>query len=92
MKKLIALGLLLLSSGISATEWAKGEVRRIDIENKKLTIKHEEIKSLDMPPMSMVFYVENADFLTGISPGDKVEFTAEEKGTKLIVKQIRKPQ
>ena len=92
MKKLIALGLLLLSSGISATEWAKGEVRRIDIENKKLTIKHEEIKSLDMPPMSMVFYVENADILKGINPGDKVEFTAEEKGTKLIVKQIRKPQ
>ena len=68
MKKLIAMGLFLLSSSVFATEWAKGEVRRIDIENKKLTIKHEEIKSLDMPPMSMVFYVENGDILKGINP------------------------
>jgi len=89
MKKLIAMGLFLLSSSVFATEWAKGEVRRIDIENKKLTIKHEEIKSLDMPPMSMVFYVENADILKGINPGDKVEFIPDQKGAKLFVKQIK---
>jgi Cu(I)/Ag(I) efflux system protein CusF len=89
MKNLIALGLFLVSSGVLAADWAKGEVRRIDIENKKLTIKHEEIKSLDMPPMSMVFYVENSDILKGINPGDKVEFIPDQKGTKLFVKQIK---
>jgi Cu/Ag efflux protein CusF len=37
----------------------------------------------------MVFYVENADILKGINPGDKVEFIPDQKGTKLFVKQIK---
>jgi Cu/Ag efflux protein CusF len=92
MRSLIALGLTLISFSSYASEWAKGEVRRIDIDNKKVTIKHEEIKSLDMPPMSMVFYVENPKLLEEVKLGDQIEFLAEEKGTKLFVKQIRKPQ
>jgi Cu(I)/Ag(I) efflux system periplasmic protein CusF len=36
------------------------EVRKIDLENKKISLKHEEIKNLDMPGMSMVFQVKNA--------------------------------
>lgn len=94
MKFLITLGLILISFSTYASEWTKGEIRRIDIENKKVTIKHEEIKSLDMPPMSMVFYVENTKLLEEVKVklGDQVEFIAEEKGTKLFIKQIRKSQ
>ncbi len=92
MKKLIALGLFLASFCAFAADWTKGEVRRIDIENKKVTIKHEEIKSLDMPPMSMVFYVESADLLKGSKPGDQIEFTADQNGTKIFVRKIRQSQ
>jgi Cu(I)/Ag(I) efflux system protein CusF len=92
MKNLLAISLLLLSFCAFANEWVKGETRRVDVDNKKITIKHEELKSLDMPPMSMVFNVENSEILKGINPGDQIEFIAEQKGTKLFVKQIRRPQ
>jgi len=92
MKNLLAISLLLLSFCAFANEWVKGETRRVDVDNKKITIKHEELKSLDMPPMSMVFNVENSEILKGINPGDQIEFIAEQKGTKLFVKQIRIPQ
>lgn len=82
----------LVSFAVGATEWTKGEIRRIDAENKKVTIKHEEIKNLDMAPMSMVFNVETVEVLQGINSGDQVEFVAEQKGTKLFAKQFRKVQ
>jgi Cu/Ag efflux protein CusF len=34
-----------------------GEVRKVDKEGGKLTLKHADIKSLDMPAMTMVFVV-----------------------------------
>lgn len=89
MKKLLVTILALTSFSVDANEWTKGEIRRIDIDNKKVTIKHEEIKNLDMPPMSMVFYVENAELLKGINPGDQIEFEADHRGSKYFVKQIR---
>jgi Cu/Ag efflux protein CusF len=82
----------LVSFAVGATEWTKGEIRRVDAENKKVTIKHEEIKNLDMAPMSMVFNVETTEVLKGVNPGDQVEFVAEQKGTKLFAKQFRKVQ
>ena len=92
MRPLIAIGLLLLSFSSYANEWTKGEIRRLDIDNKKITIKHEEIKNLDMPQMSMVFYVENSEILKGVKPGDQIEFIADQKGTKYFVKQLRLSQ
>lgn len=71
-------------------EWAQGQIRRIDPENKKVTIKHGEIKSIDMPPMSMVFALKDPSMLEGINPNDLVEFQATEEGGKYIVTAIRK--
>jgi Cu/Ag efflux protein CusF len=90
MKKIIILMTCLASFAVGAAEWTKGEIRRVDVENKKVTIKHEEIKSLDMAPMSMVFNVETTEVLNGINHGDQVEFVAEQMGTKLFAKQFRK--
>ena len=46
------------------TAMADGEIRKVDTDNKKITIKHGEIKNLDMPPMTMVFQVKD-DALLG---------------------------
>jgi Cu/Ag efflux protein CusF len=92
MRSLIAISLLLFSFSSFANEWTKGEIRRVDIDNKKITIKHEELKNLDMPQMSMVFYVENSEILKGVKPGDQIEFIADQKGTKYFVIQIKKSQ
>ena len=56
---------------------ADGEVRKIDKENKKMTIKHGEIKNLDMPGMTMVFQIRDISLLETFKAGDKVKFVAE---------------
>jgi Cu/Ag efflux protein CusF len=60
----------------AAAELASGEVRRIDKTQGKITLRHGEIKSLDMPPMSMVFQVREAGLLDALKVGDKVLFSA----------------
>jgi Cu(I)/Ag(I) efflux system protein CusF len=56
---------------------ADAEIRKIDLENKKVTLKHGEIKNLDMPGMTMVFQVKDGVMLDNIKAGDKVKFTAD---------------
>ncbi|MFM1787791.1 MAG: hypothetical protein RLZZ166_258 [Pseudomonadota bacterium] len=93
MKTLVKVmtGLLLVGVCSSAmAEWASGEIRRLDPENKRLTIKHGDIKSIDMPPMTMVFYVKEPSLLGGLQVQDAVEFQATAEGTKYIVTAIRK--
>lgn len=57
-----------------------GEVRRVDKEAKKLTIRHGPITNLDMPAMTMVFQVKDAAILDKLNVGDKVKFSAEKIG------------
>lgn len=57
---LLGVSVVVSSPAISQiNEMTNGVVRKIDLENSKITIKHEEIKNLDMPPMTMVFQVRN---------------------------------
>jgi len=65
-----------------------GEVRKIDKENGKITIKHGEIKHMDMPPMTMVFQVKDKAWLDKLKAGDKVRFQAEKQGTDYVVTVI----
>ena len=66
-----------------------GEVTRIDARNGKLTIRHEEIKNLDMPPMTMVFGLKNPSLAAQFKPGDKVLFHAEDKNGALTITGIQ---
>jgi Cu/Ag efflux protein CusF len=65
------------AAGASAATLTDGEVRKIDLEAKKLTLKHAEIKNLGMPGMTMVFQVKDPAMLEKVKAGDKVRFTAE---------------
>ena len=56
---------------------ADGEVRRIDREQGKLTIRHGPLASLDMPAMTMVFQVKDRALLDQVKAGDKIKFAAE---------------
>jgi Cu(I)/Ag(I) efflux system periplasmic protein CusF len=51
-----------------------GEIRKVDKDAKKLTIRHGPIKNLDMPPMTMVFQVKDPAMLDKVNTGDKVKF------------------
>ena len=75
------------SAGQAATHEAaqsalltEGEVRKVDKEAKKLTIRHGPIANLDMPPMTMVFQVQDASILDAVKAGDKIRFQAEKVG------------
>ncbi|MGH8637824.1 MAG: copper-binding protein [Burkholderiales bacterium] len=59
----------------------EGEVRRIDREGRKITIRHGPIRNLDMPAMTMVFQVADPAILDVVKPGDRVTFEAEKVGT-----------
>lgn len=65
-----------------------GEVRKVDKEAKKITLKHGEIKNLGMPPMTMVFQVKDPSMLDKVQAGDKVRFTAENANGALVVTAI----
>jgi len=67
-----------------------GEIRRVDKEAKKLTIKHGPIQNLDMPGMTMVFQVKDPAMLDQLKAGDKIKFQAEKIGGAYIVTRIEK--
>lgn len=77
------------STSTSATLTA-GEVRKIDVEQGKVTLKHEPIANLDMPAMTMVFRAQPAELLKGLQVGDKVRFQAQSANGALVVTQIQK--
>jgi Cu(I)/Ag(I) efflux system protein CusF len=72
----------------NAADMSDGEVRKVDKDARKLTLKHGEIKNLDMPPMTMVFQVQDAALLDKVKAGDKVKFRAEKSASGYVVTAI----
>ncbi len=68
-----------------AGEMSDAEVRKVDKEQGKITLKHGEIKSLDMPSMTMVFAVQDKAMLDTVKPGDKIKFRARNENGKITV-------
>ena len=67
---------------------SSGEIRKVDREAAKLTIRHGEIKHLDMPPMTMVFQVKDVALIGDLKAGDKVRFRAEKDASGYVVTAI----
>lgn len=80
------------ASGSEVATLTDGEVRKIDREAGKITIKHGPIKHLDMPPMSMVFVAKDKSLLDKVKVGDKIRFMAGTEGGALIVTDIQPAQ
>ena len=70
------------------TEMSDGEVRKIDREARKITLRHPEIKQLDMPAMTMVFRVKDEALLDKVKTGDKVRFRAEGNKGALTITEL----
>lgn len=73
-------------------ELTVAEVRKVDKDAQKITLKHGEIKNLDMPPMTMVFQVKDVAMLEAVKKGDKVRFSADKVGGAYTVTSIEKTQ
>lgn len=81
-RRWIVLGTVLAAAALARTAFAQAplataEVMKIDKAAGKVTLKHGEIKNLDMPPMTMAFRVRDAKLLDGVAVGDRVRFAAE---------------
>jgi len=72
-----------------AGELADGEVRKVDRDASKLTIRHGPLPSLDMPTaMTMVYQVRDPAILDQVKSGDKIRFAAEKVGGQFTVIRI----
>lgn len=72
----------------AAGQLADGEVRKVDKDANKLTIRHGPIANLNMPPMTMVFQVQDPALLTQVKAGDKIRFAADKVGSAYTVTRI----
>jgi Cu/Ag efflux protein CusF len=91
MKRITAASALCVASALAlaqATGTGDGEIRKVDKEARKLTIKHGPMPGLDMPAMTMVFQVKDAALLDKVKAGDKVKFEAQKLGGAFTVTRI----
>ena len=84
----LALGLgLAVSAHAQAVD---GEVKKVDPDAGKITLKHGEIKNLDMPAMQMSFRVSDPTWLKTLQVGDRVKFTADKVGGQFTITTLEK--
>ena len=88
MKRLFLLPLLLATSVMAQSPTSSGEVTKIDKAQAKITLRHDGIKNLDMPAMSMAFRVNDPKQLDAVAVGDKVRFTADKVGGNFTIGTI----
>lgn len=74
---------------VTDADMTNAEVRKVDRDAKKITLKHEAIKSLDMPGMTMVFQVRDVALLEKAQPGDKVKVRIIQEGNAYVVIDIQ---
>jgi Cu(I)/Ag(I) efflux system periplasmic protein CusF len=99
MKKLFAIilatvlgSLAFAQASAPPKEMADAEVRRVDKDAKKVTLKHGPIKSLDMPSMTMVFQVRDEKLFDKLVAGEKIKFTAEQLQGAYVVTGVEKAE
>jgi Cu(I)/Ag(I) efflux system protein CusF len=72
----------------ASAQLADGEVRKVDKDAKKLTIRHGPLPNLDMPAMTMVFQVKDPAILEQVKVGDRIRFSAEKVGSAYTVTAV----
>ncbi len=77
-------------AAVPAKDMTEAEVRKVDKEAKKVTLKHGPIKNLDMPGMTMVFQVRDAALFDKLTMGEKIMFTAEQLQGAFVVTGVEK--
>ena len=65
------------SAVTSRSDFSIGEVKKIDLGQGKVTLKHGPLNNLGMPAMTMVFRAANPAMLSKLKLGDVVKFKAD---------------
>ncbi|RFB73657.1 MULTISPECIES: copper-binding protein [unclassified Herbaspirillum] len=81
-------GMHAMQTGSATAPQVHGEIRKVDTDTGKITIRHADIPNLGMPPMTMVFRAAAPDLLAKAKVGDQILFTAEKTNGVLTVTSI----
>lgn len=76
------------ASATATAPQTEGEVRKVDLAQGKVTLRHGPLVNLDMPAMTMVFTATDKKLLDGLKEGDKVRFTADKQNGAFVVTAI----
>lgn len=66
-----------------------GVVTNIDRAGGKVTLKHDPIKSLNWPTMTMAFSVKDKAMLDKVAKDKKVEFEFVQQGQQFVITSIK---
>ena len=84
-----AISLIAVTSYAEEPVWTKGKVKKVDSDQGKVTIRHEEIGHLEMPSMTMIFRVADPAMLEQLKPGQEGEFYFVRENGRMMIKQIK---
>lgn len=73
---------------IPPAEFSSAEVRRVDRDAQKVTLRHGPIPNLGMGDMQMVFRVRDPRMLDDLKPGDRIRFKADKVGGQYTVTEL----
>ena len=76
--------MLAVSAKLTSTE-----VRKVDTEQGKLSIKHEAIENLQIPGMTMVFKATDPAIFEKLQVADQIRFAAEKANGALVITTIQ---
>ena len=72
----------------SKAEWTLAEIRKIDREQGRITLRHERIESLNMDSMTMVFRLAEGVSVEGFAEGAKVRFKVIKDSGRLAITEL----
>ncbi|RBA23643.1 copper-binding protein [Herminiimonas fonticola] len=70
------------------TPMSEGEVRKINKETGRVTIKHGPLANLDMPGMTMLFRLQDPAMIDQIKEGDRIRFVANKVDGAFVVQVL----
>jgi len=86
----VAVGMPTAPAAAAPSSDVKGEVRRVDHDGGRITLKHGPIPELELPAMTLVYRVQDKTLIVPLKPGDSVVFTADRIDGQYVVVSIRR--
>ena len=85
----LAIGLAPISAFAEELTWTKGVVKKVDNAQNKVTVKHEPITNLDMPSMTMIFFVPDKTVLEKIKEGEAKQFAFGDLYGRMVIEDVK---
>ncbi|MCU5783070.1 hypothetical protein MA04_02370 [Alcanivorax balearicus MACL04] len=76
-------------TGTSATHHATGKIAKVDGTANMLTLAHGPVTTLNWPPMTMAFGVQNTRLLDKLSEGQTIDFEFTYDGSNYIITEVQ---